>query len=173
MSEMSSRMELDSKYHTFNDVWTMWAHLPHDTDWSIKSYKKIMDITCVESIFELEKIVPDVMIQNCMLFCMRKNIIPTWEDVNNRDGGSFSFKISNSNIYQIWNEVLMNLTTEMLINDEIESKSINGITVSPKKNFCIMKIWMKDINIQDINKFNLPSEIDSKQTLFKRHIPED
>ena len=22
------------------DKWVLWAHLPHDTDWSIKSYKK-------------------------------------------------------------------------------------------------------------------------------------
>ena len=57
MSEIvSSIMECDSKYHNFNDIWTIWAHLPHDTDWSIKSYKKIVDINCVESVLELENI---------------------------------------------------------------------------------------------------------------------
>ena len=25
--------------HILFDKWVLWAHLPHDTDWSIKSYK--------------------------------------------------------------------------------------------------------------------------------------
>ena len=28
-----------SEYHALANKWTMWAHLPHDTDWSISSYK--------------------------------------------------------------------------------------------------------------------------------------
>ena len=27
-------------------------------------------------------------------------------------------------------------------------KDINGITISPKKSFCIVKIWMKSLNFQ-------------------------
>ena len=26
--------------HPLYDKWVLWAHLPHDTDWSIRSYKK-------------------------------------------------------------------------------------------------------------------------------------
>ena len=33
--------------HPLYDKWVLWAHLPHDTDWSLKSYKKIMTITSV------------------------------------------------------------------------------------------------------------------------------
>ena len=25
-----------------SDNWVLWAHLPHDTDWSLESYKNIM-----------------------------------------------------------------------------------------------------------------------------------
>ena len=148
------KMVFDDKYHTLNDTWVIWAHLPHDTDWSVNSYKKVSDITCVESIIEFEKVIPDVMIKNCMIFCMRSGIYPTWEDPNNRDGCAFSFKISNNDIYDIWKEMLMTITTEMLIKDEVMNKSISGITVSPKKNFCILKIWMKNIDIQNIKLFN-------------------
>ena len=31
--------------HPLYDKWVLWAHLPHDTDWSLKSYKKIMTVT--------------------------------------------------------------------------------------------------------------------------------
>ena len=27
--------------HILSDKLRLWAHLPHDTDWSLKSYKKI------------------------------------------------------------------------------------------------------------------------------------
>ena len=30
--------------HKLYDKWTVWAHLPHDTDWSVSSYKKIMSL---------------------------------------------------------------------------------------------------------------------------------
>lgn len=170
------QMEVDTintKYHTLNDTWMLWAHLPHDTDWSISSYKNVSEINCIESILEFENVIPDIMIKNCMIFCMRKGILPTWEDPSNRDGGSFSFKINNSDIYEIWKELSITLMTEMLVQDEVMNKSICGITVSPKKNFCILKIWMKDVDIQDVKLFNLPEKIDRKSTIFRKHVPED
>ena len=68
------KMVFDDKYHTLNDTWVIWAHLPHDTDWSVNSYKKVSDITCVESIIEFEKVIPDVMIKNCMI-CINFKVI--------------------------------------------------------------------------------------------------
>ena len=175
MSSLASNKEMksDSIYHTLNDTWTLWAHMPHDTDWSINSYKKIIDIENIEIADEIRNKIPDTMVKNCMMFCMRKDIYPTWEDVNNSKGGSFSFKINNSDVYEVWNELLITLVSEMLIKDELFNKSINGITVSPKKNFCILKIWMRGTDIQNVKLFNLPSVIDTKSTMFRKHIPEN
>ena len=80
------------------DKWVLWAHLPHDTDWSLKSYKNIMEVGCVEDIIRLYNSIPEVLVKNCMLFLMRKGISPTWEDKQNRAGGCFSYKI-NKNIF--------------------------------------------------------------------------
>ena len=84
-----------SEYKNLYDKWTLYAHLPHDTDWSIDSYKVISTITSVEQAIAIYKNIPDKMSQNCMMFLMRNNIKPIWEDVNNRKGGSFSYKVSN------------------------------------------------------------------------------
>jgi hypothetical protein len=67
---------------------------------------------------------------------------------------------------------MLTLLGEMIINDEIKNKLVNGITISPKKNFCILKIWMKDISIQNIKLLNLPDQLDTKSTLFKKHVPQ-
>ena len=77
-------------YHDLSDKWTLWAHLPHDTDWSIKSYIPISTFTTVEDTIAVTETLPSVMVENCMLFMMKEGIKPTWEDPKNRNGGCFS-----------------------------------------------------------------------------------
>jgi len=60
--------------HTLFDKWVLWAHLPHDTDWSLKSYKKIMTITSVSEMVALYAVIPEKLVKNCMLFLMRDGI---------------------------------------------------------------------------------------------------
>ena len=44
--------------HKLGDEWTMWAHLPHDTDWSVSSYKRIQDFNSVEQTITLTETLP-------------------------------------------------------------------------------------------------------------------
>ena len=70
--------------HQLFDEWVLWAHLPHDTDWSLSSYKKIITLGTIEDTLMLFENFPEVMIKNCMLFLMRKGIQPIWEDIKNK-----------------------------------------------------------------------------------------
>ena len=89
----SQQMEDSSKVeHLLSDKWVLWAHLPHDTDWSLKSYKSISGIESVEEIIALYGALPDQVIKNCMLFLMLDGVNPTWEDPKNAKGGCFSYK---------------------------------------------------------------------------------
>ena len=65
---------------------------PHDTEWNLNSYKKIMTFNTVEEALTLYETLPDKMIKNCMLFLMRKGITPIWEDEKNRNGAVFHIK---------------------------------------------------------------------------------
>ena len=94
-SPTTMKDEYNSEYHMCKNTWTLYSHLPHDTDWSIKSYKKISDVKSVEEAIALCETIPDKMTRNCMLFLMREGIHPTWEDSKNINGGSFSYKINN------------------------------------------------------------------------------
>ena len=44
--EMQATMESPSavEQHPLHDKWVLWAHLPHDTDWTLTSYIKIMEL---------------------------------------------------------------------------------------------------------------------------------
>ena len=157
------------KLHKLYDNWTMWAHLPHDTDWSLSSYKKIVSLETIEESLAFFESFPEVMTKNCMLFLMRNGIQPIWEDEKNKKGGCFSYKINNRNVAYSWKNLSYVLLGETLTTPEL-SKHINGITISPKKNFCIIKIWLENC---DYNNPNIITDIDGLSRhgcLFKKHI---
>ena len=92
---MDNSVDMEVNTHKLKDTWILWGHLPHDTDWSEKSYVKIKECNTVETVLALYENLPDNMIKNCMLFLMRKGIKPMWEDTKNKEGGCFSYKVSN------------------------------------------------------------------------------
>lgn len=160
----------ETRYNNLNDKWVLYAHLPHDTDWSINSYKKIKTITTVEEIVSIMETIPDKMITNCMLFLMRSHIKPQWEDPNNKYGGCFSYKITNSEVSKIWRKLGYCLVGETLTKNLEDFNCVNGITISPKKNFCIIKIWLKDCKKQNPQIINYFSGFTNYGSLFKKHM---
>ncbi len=158
--------------HTLNSNWTLWAHLPHDTDWSLSSYKKVHTFNTIEHLKALNELIPDKMIKNCMLFIMRDDTKPIWEDPVNRNGGCFSYKIFNKNVTCIWNILCYAITGECLSSNKQFVSSITGLTISPKKNFCIIKIWMSDCTYRDHSMINDLEGLNSHNCIFKKHTPE-
>jgi len=157
-------------HHCLYDKWTIWAHLPHDTDWSLKSYKKIFDFDTVEQTITLMETLPDKLIKNCMLFIMRDGIKPMWEDKRNIGGGCFSYKINNKAVKEAWTGLAYRLVGATITNDPALSGVINGITISPKKNFCIVKIWTNTCSHQAASIIKpLKELIGSQGCLFKKH----
>ena len=160
-------------FHNLSDKWTLWAHLPHNTDWSLQSYIPIFTFKTVEETIAVTETLPAILVENCMLFMMRDGIKPAWEDPKNRNGGCFSYKVSNKNIYKVWKDL-----TYVVVGGTISKQSgfvncVTGITISPKKNFCIIKIWMTDCNNQ--NPAIVTGDVKGlmpQGCLFKKHTPE-
>ena len=176
LQEENNNMESQTKiteFHKLNNSWNLWAHLPHDTDWSIKSYKKIYTLTTIEETMAITETLPEVLVKNCMLFIMKTGIMPTWEDPQNRNGGCFSYKISNKIVHETWKFLTYILLGETISKNESFVSSVTGITISPKKNFCIIKIWLSNCSYQ--NPEIITNEIKgivSQGCLFKKHLPE-
>lgn len=158
--------------HILKDEWCFWAHLPHDTDWSLNSYKNIYTGKTVEEVIAVSQAIPDRLVKNCMLFIMRKGITPLWEDPKNRSGGCFSYKVNNKTVIESWKKLSYSLIGETLSNNKKLQSQINGITISPKKNFCIVKIWLNSCEYQDASLIDCSSGIDAHGCLFKKHAPE-
>lgn len=160
-------------YHDLSETWCLWAHLPHDTDWSLKSYRNIYTLSNIEETIAIMETLPETLVKNCMLFLMREGINPTWEDPRNRQGGCFSYKVSNKHVCNVWKELIYVLVGNSISNNDDFVANVSGVTISPKKNFCIIKIWMSTCAYQ--NPGIITDEIvnfSSSGSLFKKHIPE-
>jgi hypothetical protein len=138
--------------NTFNKLqnkWTLYAHLPHNTDWSLSSYMKISTVDYLEDTIAVTETLPNILIENCMLFMMKENIKPMWEDPQNRNGGCFSYKVSNKNAAKVWRELSYVVVGQSVSTNVHFVNCVTGITISPKKNFCIVKIWLTNCDNQD------------------------
>ena len=166
---LQDNLIMNNTFHKLNNKWTLWAHLPHDTDWSLKSYKTIYDVDTVEKAVVLFETFPEQMVKNCMLFVMKENIQPIWEDPKNRTGGCFSYKVGNKTVANTWKYLAYALVGETLAIDPKHNAIINGITISPKKNFCIIKIWIKDTKHQDTQMITNIEHLTKHGSMFKLH----
>ena len=156
--------------YKINSKWCMWYHSIKDDKWTKDSYKKIINISNLLDYYFLQKNFEKQHLQNGMFFIMREDIFPTWEDPDNRLGGCISFKVLSNDILDSLNKLFLNLISENISLNEIDFDEINGISIAPKKEFNIIKIWLRN----DTNEYkNLVKEIDPyfklENSLYKKH----
>lgn len=148
--------------------WTLWFHSVKDNNWKKESYKKIFTINNLGDYQILCNILKKIHLQNCMLFLMKDDILPIWEDPENINGTSISFKITGEDILKDWNDIVLNVITNDIYIQSINN--INGLSISPKKEFNIVKIWTKDkINSYKDNYKEYNKNICEKNVIIKPH----
>lgn len=153
-----------------NDIWSLYFHDPHDYNWELGSYKLLCNISTVENFVETFAAYNDLFL-NGMFFIMREYITPRWEDENNKNGGCISFKISRFQMQDKMFEVCSQLLGETLGKNKVYSLNINGVSISPKKNYFIIRIWLKDNKYASCENYNIT--IPKFSTLmYKKHSSE-
>jgi translation initiation factor 4E len=120
--------------------WTLYYHSPASTDWTMDSYTKVHTVHSVQSFCELFFWMDQQIhhLHTGMFFLMRDDIMPTWEDPHNRKGGCWSFKVPMHDVGPLWNQLSVRLVGERLSTTPL---LLNGISLSPKRGFCIIKVW--------------------------------
>lgn len=160
-------------HHYLDGKWDLYYHLPNDSNWSLSSYNVIAkDIDTVEQVFALNEAINEQTVKYSMLFLMRSGVKPLWEDPKNRLGGCFSFKVINKQVYDIWKKLFYSICGESLCINKEHNQLINGITISPKKHFCIIKIWLSNCELQNPSIFIDINNLQKQGCLFKKHEPE-
>lgn len=129
-----------------NNTWTCWLHYQNDNIWTLDRYQSIATLVNLKDAVLFIENLDENIIKKSMLFFMKESILPLWESEDNINGGCFSYKINNVNIVNIFKILLYKILGNTLTSDESILNNINGISISPKKNFCIIKIWMRNKN---------------------------
>ena len=127
----------------------------------------------IEESIAISETMPEVLVKNCMLFLMKEGVKPIWEDPQNRSGGCFSYKIANNSVHEVWKQLCYLLVGNTISNQQSFVANVTGITISPKKNFCIIKIWMSTCANQ--NPAIISNDViglTSHGCIFKKHTPE-
>lgn len=156
-------------YSQLTNSWKLWYHSPNNSDWSINSYGEIMEINNIETCKTIcTQFINENLLTSCMFFIMKNNIKPVWEDDNNKSGGCFSFKLQNKIIHSSWKTLVYKVLGNTLFKDADIQDSITGLSISPKKYFCIIKIWMKTCDNTDTSLLDC-DEIPMESCIFKKH----
>ena len=145
----------------------IWWHGINDNKWGVDSYKNVIEIQNMTEYHECLSHLTNTILPNSMIFIMKNGIDPVWEHPDNVNGGCWSFKISKGQIHKYWTELSIYLLGENLVSKDV--KLINGLSISPKKSFCIMKIWNNDKKINDKQILNKSMDIPFDSCIYKQH----
>lgn len=160
--------------HTLNDKWVLYHHLPSNKDWTISGYEIIMkDIDTIEKTISLNENISEDIVKYSMWFLMRQGVTPLWEDPKNASGGNFSYKVVNKNVFEVWKQMFYLLCGGHLCTDSKYNEYLNGITISPKKNFCILKIWLNTNIVQDPSIITNIPNLTKHGAQFRKHGAEN
>ena len=141
---------------TLKNKWTLWFHKVNDNNWSIENYLKIYEITTYYDILFILKYLDNIT--SGMFYLMKDDIIPNFEDIHNINGGYWSIRITKKESYEYWNQLIYYICIENITVSEEYEKKINGISISPKINNCIFKIWTSDY--KNMNNGYLRNDLD-------------
>lgn len=144
--------------HLLSDLWTAYFHHPSDTDWTATSYVRLADVSSVEDYAVLERcLTTDNKTTNGMFFLMREHVFPCWDDASNIRGGCVCIKIPKTIASAFWNDMCSRLLSDTLVASPWGSADVvNGISISPKTFYVIVKVWVRDHSLTKATCFNLP-----------------
>jgi hypothetical protein len=163
-------MSLDKNTENFDlkNKWVLWFHKVNDNNWSVESYTKVYEINTYYDILFIIKEIDNIT--SGMFFIMKEGIIPIFEDENNINGGYWSLRISKKDSIDCWEKLLYYICVDNITIDVNHETKINGMSVSPKINNCIFKIWNSDFKNMKTEYLRKDMEgINLEETFYLEH----
>tara|TARA_B100000900_G_scaffold414270_1_gene440465 strand:- start:32 stop:523 length:492 start_codon:yes stop_codon:yes gene_type:complete len=156
--------------YQLNSNWCLWYHSIKDKNWKNNSYKNLFKISNIYELKCINDIIKKIHLQNGMFFIMKEDIFPTWEDPDNREGCCVSFKISNKVLKEQFNFIINHVLSEDILKDKNNSEYLNGISIIPKKEFNIVKLWLRNHDENYTEHLNIYEPYFVKEkALIKKH----
>lgn len=149
--------------------WTVYFHELEDKSWTADSYKRIQVVNSWEALGAvLRELGPQKSLSG-LLRIMRGDVSPLWENKVNIRGGSYCLKISRRNALEVFNRYVAAAALGQAAKDP--ANEIVGVTISPKRGTCIIKIW--NLNAKAFGAASdlalLHEEVKEDEILYRAH----
>lgn len=128
--------------------YTLWCHDQNASKWhNAVTFNTVNQYwACIKSVLDRPR-----MVSNGMIFIMRDGINPDWSEGDNINGGRISWKLDKNETATCWENI-----ATMLVAGDFDTLfgdyGVNGVSVSPKKNSNIIKLWLAKLVPDDIVK---------------------
>lgn len=136
----------------FQTPWTLWYHDPENHDYSLASYVQVAEVGTPAEFWSVVDSIPKESWDCGMFFFMRKGVRPIWDAPENERGGAWSKKVDAADAQTIFTDMMVYCVANLLL---MQHKDIlQGITLSPKGAFHIIKIWNSTSTYHDRKLLN-------------------
>jgi hypothetical protein len=134
------------------DTWVLWYHDPNNSDYSIESYIKILEISDVETFWTTVEAISAEAWNSGMFFFMKQGIRPLWDAPENDKGGAWSKKVDAMDTNSVFLDCMVHCIAGKLLTKHNET--VVGVTLSPKGQFHIIKVWNSTTAVSDRKLFS-------------------
>lgn len=129
--------------------YTLWFHSPSDTNFEIDSFKKVYEVSDLNEFNAINSALldNDASLTGDLYYLMKDDIMPIWHNDKHINGGCISWKINSSDSIKCWKNLLFLFVSGEF--SKLEKYGITGISINPKKNCNILKIWFSNVIPQE------------------------
>jgi hypothetical protein len=152
-----SKMNIDSPIPTGS--WTLYFHSPEETKWTLNTFISLGAMKTWREFWIVIDSLKEASLADGMFFMMRDPSPPLWESHHHIRGGCYSFRCQKKDAAEIYlNHIIAAMLDSLSAHAE---NRINGMSISPKRGFNIVKIWNTDAQ-----KFNHPTNINTNFSII-------
>ena len=132
--------------------WTVYFHSPEETKWTLNTFVSLGSMKTWHQFWSIMEVLKTESFSDGMFFLMRDPAPPLWESHYHIRGGCYSFRCQKKEAADVY---LTYIIAAMLGGAATsDDNKINGISISPKRGFNIIKVWNTDAQ-----KFSQPSTL--------------
>lgn len=150
-------VEVMAQSYTLNSefpsgTWTLYFHSPEESKWTLNTFVSLGSMKTWKDFWTVMDALGAEPFSDGMFFLMRDPIPPLWENHQNIRGGYYSFRCQKRDATESYVNYMIAAIMGQLTT--LDTNKINGLSISPKRGFNIVKIWN-----QSSVQFNKPSEL--------------
>ena len=143
--------------------WTLYFHSPEETKWTLNTFISLGSMKTWQQFWIIMDTLKTDSFSEGMFFLMRDPSPPLWESHHHIRGGCYSFRCQKKDAAEIYLNYSIASMLGGLSTDP--ANLMNGISISPKRGFNIVKVWNTDAQ-----KFNQPADLAAISTIREADV---